>query len=45
MDIRHILQDIKDNMEVVIKKETTLGFELWQELLKIHPADIADFFF
>jgi len=44
MDIRHILLDIKENIQTVIDKDTPLGQDLWQELLKIHPADIADFF-
>jgi magnesium transporter len=43
MDSRQILQEIKDNIQTVILHDSTLGRSLWTELLKIHPADIADF--
>ncbi len=43
MNGRHILQEIRDNIEAVITQETALGASLWQALLEIHPADIARF--
>jgi len=44
MDARKILQEIRANIDIVIKRDSHLGQSLWQELLKVHPADLADFF-
>lgn len=39
-----IFNQIEQNIETVVKKDSALGLDLWNELLKIHPADIALFF-
>lgn len=44
MDAKELLQEIRDNIESVIQKEPPLGEALWKEFIKVHPADIADFF-
>lgn len=44
MDVRKIVQEIKDNLQTVLAKDSSLGKSLWLELLKIHPADMAHFF-
>lgn len=38
-----IFDQIKDNLETTIKQDSPLGILLWQEFIKLHPADIADF--
>lgn len=43
MDIKNILQEIRDNIKLVISRDSPLGTSLWQALLELHPADIADF--
>jgi magnesium transporter len=43
MDNKHILQDIRDNIQSVINRDSPLGSSLWDTLLGMHPADIADF--
>ncbi len=43
MDIQKIFEQVLDNLDVVIKQGSPLGILLWQEFLKIHPADIAEF--
>lgn len=40
----NIFNEIRQNMEEVIRGESTLGQMLWGELIKMHPADIAYFF-
>jgi magnesium transporter len=44
MNDRHILDEIKDNLETVILQDSVLGQSLWKEFLAVHPADIAQFF-
>src|SRR5580692_10539647 len=39
-----IFSQIEQNIETVVKRDSALGTELWNEFLKIHPADIALFF-
>lgn len=41
MDYIKIFEQVMANLEAVIKQEPGLGNELWQELVKMHPADIA----
>jgi magnesium transporter len=41
MDYIKIFEQVKSNLTAVIKQEPGLGRELWQELVKMHPADIA----
>ncbi len=36
-----IIAEVRENIEAVIKQETTVGKELWDQLLQLHPADIA----
>src|SRR5688572_28059870 len=43
MDYQQFFQEIRDHLDTVIKRDSPLGQSLWQELLKMHPADIADF--
>ena len=44
MDVRHIFQEIRYNIQTVVRGDSDLGRSLWAALLNIHPADIADFF-
>lgn len=44
MDVKNLLQEIRDNCSAVIKQDSPRGDALWQEFLGVHPADIADFF-
>lgn len=43
MNIEKILQEIQENIQTVIKRDTPLGNSLWAALIEMHPADIADF--
>jgi magnesium transporter len=43
MDKQKILDQITDNIETVEKQDSPLGIILWQEFVKLHPADIAQF--
>lgn len=38
-----LIKEIKAHLNEVIAQESPLGQSLWQELLKVHPADIAGF--
>jgi magnesium transporter len=44
MTLQKIFDQIQNNIDLVVKQETPLGVWLWQELLKMHPADIARLF-
>ena len=44
MDTEKTLAQVADNIETVIKQDSPLGVLLWQEFIKLHPADIAQFF-
>ena len=44
MDSEKTLAQVEDNIETVVKQDSPLGVLLWQELIKLHPADIAQFF-
>jgi magnesium transporter len=39
-----LLQEIKDNIDVVAHQSSPLGISLWNLFLEVHPADMADFF-
>lgn len=39
--IKKILLQIENNISSILSEDTTLGKDLWQILLKQHPADIA----
>lgn len=41
MDTEKTLAQVADNIETVIEQDSPLGVLLWQELNKLHPADIA----
>jgi magnesium transporter len=41
---RSLLQEIRDNIDVVAHQSSPLGISLWNLLLEVHPADMADFF-
>ncbi len=43
MDSKKILEEIRENIDMVIAHDVPLGKSLWKALLGIHPADIADF--
>jgi len=43
MNGKNILEEIRENIDAVIQQNTPLGKALWQELLDLHPVDIADF--
>ncbi len=43
MALNKLFDQIQDNLDSVISQDTPLGTLLWQELLRIHPADIAQF--
>ncbi len=43
MDNKNIAQEIRDNIQSVINRDSPLGTSLWHTLLEMHPADIADF--
>ena len=43
MDTQKILDQIADNIETVVKQDSPLGVLLWQEFVRLHPADIAQF--
>ncbi|MFA5075333.1 MAG: magnesium transporter [Candidatus Babeliales bacterium] len=40
---KKIFFQIEKNLETVVNKDTVLGQDLWNLLLKQHPADIAEF--
>lgn len=44
MNVEKILQEVKENLNAVIQRDTPLGISLWNTLLELHPADLADFF-
>ena len=44
MALQKIFEQIRNNIDAIIDKEATIGIPLWQELLKMHPADTAQLF-
>lgn len=44
MDVKDLLYSIQDNIDEVISQKSPLGKQLWLELLKTHPVDIAYLF-
>lgn len=44
MDAKKTLAQVADNVETIVQEDSPLGVLLWQELVKLHPADIAQFF-
>ncbi len=43
MDTQKILDQVAAHIETVEKQDSPLGVLLWQEFVKLHPADIAQF--
>ncbi len=43
MHTEKLFAEVRDNIDVVVAKESGLGESLWKELLNLHPVDIADF--
>lgn len=43
MNTTRIFQEIQDHLQEVVKQSTPLGKSLWDAILLIHPADIAEF--
>lgn len=43
MDTRLILDEVHDNIEEVLKQDSSYGLSLWEQFVAIHPADIAEF--
>jgi magnesium transporter len=43
MDGTTVLKDIREHIETVIAQDSSLGIYLWNEFIKLHPADIAQF--
>lgn len=41
--MENILSKIKDNLDTVIKRDSSLGESLWSALIELHPVDISDF--
>lgn len=43
MDEVTILQEIREHIDTVLAKDSSLGTYLWGEFIKLHPADIGRF--
>jgi len=43
MNTQKLFDQITDNIDTVVKQDSPLGVLLWQEFVKLHPADIAQF--
>jgi len=41
MILEKLLDEIKNNIEAVVARRSALGQSLWQEFIRLHPADIA----
>jgi len=41
MDIKNIMNEIQENIAQVISRDSVIGSQLWDKLLKVHPVDIA----
>jgi magnesium transporter len=41
MSVYKLFEQIQDNIDSVVKEQPPLGATLWQELIRLHPADIA----
>lgn len=44
MDAEKTLAQVAGNITTVVNEDSPLGVLLWKELIKLHPADIAQFF-
>lgn len=43
MNITKILAEVRENIGMVISRDSMLGQTLWNSFTQLHPADIADF--
>lgn len=43
MEEKNILQELRENIQAVVRDEQPLGRALWHEFIQLHPADIANF--
>ena len=43
MNTQKVLNQLAENVQTVLNQDSPLGILLWQEFLKIHPADSAQF--
>lgn len=43
MNTQKLFDQVSDNIDTVVKQDSPLGVLLWQEFVKLHPADIAQF--
>lgn len=43
MNIKKILEEIREHINEVISQESALGKSYWDAFIMVHPADIADF--
>lgn len=41
MSMHRLFEQIQDNIEAVISEQPPIGGALWQEVIRLHPADIA----
>ncbi len=44
MDTHKLFTEIKEQIVAVAERATPQGQQLWQALIAVHPADMADFF-
>src|SRR5579872_1730932 len=44
MDVKDLLYNIQDTIEEVVSQSSPAGKQLWHELIKMHPVDIAFLF-
>jgi len=42
MSKEKILEIVRENLEALVMRDSPLGISLWEKLLSLHPADIAD---
>jgi magnesium transporter len=43
MAYNKLFDQVQENIDTVIRRDTPLGVLLWKEFLRVHPADIAQF--
>ncbi|MGC2310340.1 MAG: magnesium transporter [Candidatus Babeliaceae bacterium] len=44
MDLQRIFEQVHHNIREIVDQSTPLGISLWHEIIKMHPADIAQVF-
>jgi len=43
MEEKKIFREVEDHIDAVITRSSSFGLTLWEALVKVHPADCADF--